>query len=242
MRDVDFAYQQKMPAKHIGIFIIVIFLHAIVLSALPTGLAHKMVEVTHPPIEVRIIREMTLMPEEAPPQPQLRPQPPKPKPVLKPKPVPKPRPFLPPPEVPVRRPAPPHAPETVTSIAPPSAQTSSSPAPEPALQAPASPVETASAHVPVRTAPVVDSRFCSKPEYPSASRRFEEIGVVVLNFLIDADGRVVQSKIQSSSGYERLDEAARQALSLCRFKPGTVDGKPEKSWHKLKYVWKLDNE
>jgi len=102
--------------------------------------------------------------------------------------------------------------------------------------------ETAPVHVPVRTSPVVDSRFCSKPEYPSASRRFEESGVVVLNFLIDADGRVVQSNIHSSSGYERLDEAARQALSLCRFKPGTVDGKPEKSWHKLKYVWKLGSE
>jgi len=102
--------------------------------------------------------------------------------------------------------------------------------------------ETAPVHVPVCTSPVVHSRFCSKPEYPSASRRFEESGVVVLNFLIDADGRVVQSNIHSSSGYERLDEAARQALSLCRFKPGTVDGKPEKSWHKLKYVWKLGSE
>lgn len=240
MDDVDFAYQKKMPTKHIGIFIFVIFLHAIAIYALSTGLARKMVEVIHQPVEVRIITEMQLMPEgPPPPRPQLQPRPPKPKP----KPVSRARPFVPPPKAPVRRPAlSPDAPATVTNVAPSPVPTLPSPVPEPTVQAPADAVETAPARVPVRTAPVVDSRFCSKPEYPSASRRFEETGTVVLNFLIDADGRVVQSKIQSSSGYERLDEAARQALSLCRFKPGTVDGKPEKSWHKLKYVWKLDSE
>jgi periplasmic protein TonB len=78
------------------------------------------------------------------------------------------------------------------------------------------------------------------PEYPSASRQLEETGTVVLNFLIDVDGRVIQSRVEASSGYRRLDDAALRALSLCRFRPGTIDGKPEKSWHKLKYVWRLD--
>lgn len=248
MDDVNFAYQQKMSTKHIGIFIFVIFLHAMVIYALAVGLARKVVEeVIHQPVEVRIIEETMPMPPQGapPPRPQLRPQPPKPVP----KPRPRPRPFVPPPQVLVRKAAPsPHAPVATTNVAPPPVAVPPAPAPEaaapePAAQAPVASVETAPApHVPVRTAPVVDSRFCEKPEYPSASRRFEESGTVVLNFLIDTDGRVVQSKIESSSGYERLDEAARQALSLCRFKPGTVDGKPEKSWHKLKYVWKLDNE
>lgn len=94
--------------------------------------------------------------------------------------------------------------------------------------------------MPVRTAPAVDARYCAMPEYPLQSRQFEETGTVVLNFLIDVDGRVLQSRVESSSGYRRLDDAARRALSLCRFKPGTVDGKPEKSWHRLKYVWKLE--
>lgn len=99
---------------------------------------------------------------------------------------------------------------------------------------------TPAPHQPIRTAPVVDSRDCKKPEYPSASIRREETGVVVLNFLIDVEGRVVQSKVESSSGYDRLDEAAREALSLCRFKPGTVDGKPEQSWNRLRYAWELN--
>lgn len=92
----------------------------------------------------------------------------------------------------------------------------------------------------VRTSAVIDAkRNCAMPEYPAASRRLEERGTVILGFLIDLDGRVLDSKVQSSSGYERLDEAARQALSRCRFKPATVDGKPEQSWSAIKYTWKL---
>ena len=61
----------------------------------------------------------------------------------------------------------------------------------------------------------------------------------MLRFLIDTDGHVVDSKVQSSSGHEELDTAALEALSRCQFKPGTVDGKPQQSWANLRYVWKL---
>ena len=92
-----------------------------------------------------------------------------------------------------------------------------------------------------RTAPVIDAaRSCQQPEYPAAARRNEETGTVTLRFLIGVDGRVAESKIETSSGYPRLDEAARRALSLCQFKAGTVDGKPETSWARLQYVWKLE--
>ena len=61
----------------------------------------------------------------------------------------------------------------------------------------------------------------------------------MLAFLIGVDGRVKESKIQESSGYPRLDEAARRALSRCRFIPGTVDGRVEESWANLLYTWKI---
>jgi protein TonB len=96
-------------------------------------------------------------------------------------------------------------------------------------------------HQPVRVAPVLDAAHsCRQPEYPAASRRQEEQGGVVLSFLINESGRVVESKVERSSGYSRLDEAARVALSLCQFKPGSLDGKPESSWAKLEYVWRLE--
>lgn len=43
---------------------------------------------------------------------------------------------------------------------------------------------------------------------------------MVLRFLIDTDGRVVKSEVESSSGYARLDEAARNALGRCQFEAG----------------------
>lgn len=62
----------------------------------------------------------------------------------------------------------------------------------------------------------------------------------MLRFLIGVDGNVLESQIALSSGFARLDEAARGALSKCQFKPGTVDGKAEASWASLKYTWRLD--
>jgi protein TonB len=89
--------------------------------------------------------------------------------------------------------------------------------------------------------PTMDAAWsCRKPEYPSASRRMQEEGLVVLNFMVDVDGRVTDSKIESSSGYPRLDEAARRALSLCKFKPGMSDGKPVAAWARLRYMWRLE--
>jgi protein TonB len=81
---------------------------------------------------------------------------------------------------------------------------------------------------------------CDKPEYPSASRRMEEEGTVSLRFLVGIDGKIIQSEVEKSSGYKRLDEAARAGLSKCQFKPATVDGKPEQAWTTLRYVWRLD--
>ena len=93
----------------------------------------------------------------------------------------------------------------------------------------------------IRTGAVIQpGAQCAKPDYPSASRRMEEEGTVTLKFLIDADGRVLQADIEKSSGFNRLDEAARNALSKCQFRPGTVDGKPEQSWSTIQYKWRLE--
>ena len=63
---------------------------------------------------------------------------------------------------------------------------------------------------------------------------------MVLRFLIDVDGRVIESKVEASSGYNRLDDAAKNAMAKCQFKPATVDGKPEQSWASIKYTWRLE--
>jgi protein TonB len=95
--------------------------------------------------------------------------------------------------------------------------------------------------VSVKTAPVINAAAnCPKPEYPSSSRRNEEEGTVQLRFLIGTEGQVLESQVEKSSGFTRLDEAARLALSRCQFKPGTLNGKPEQSWASMKYTWRLE--
>ncbi len=115
------------------------------------------------------------------------------------------------------------------------------PPPEVQVTAPVSaPTITAVTSEPVRTPPVVDANTCEKPAYPPAALRANETGLVRLSFLIDMDGKVLDSKVERSSGFRRLDEAARAGLSLCKFRPATVNGKPERSWGRIEYVWKLE--
>ncbi len=92
----------------------------------------------------------------------------------------------------------------------------------------------------VRTNAVVAASACAELDYPARSLRNEETGTTTLSFLVGLDGKVVDSRIEKSSGFKDLDNAARAGLSKCKFKPATVDGKPEQTWSKLQYVWKLD--
>ena len=78
-----------------------------------------------------------------------------------------------------------------------------------------------------------------KAEYPKASLMNEEQGDVTMAFLVAADGNVVDSKVEKSSGYKNLDKAAIKALSACKFKPGTKDGAVAQTWTKVDYSWKL---
>ena len=143
-------------------------------------------------------------------------------------------------------PAPPAPPPPKTPTPPVIAPTTAAPA----ITTPAAPAVAAPSTVPTTPAPAAPSvrtgaviqpgASCAKPDYPSASRRLEEEGTVTLKFLIGADGRVLQAEIEKTSGFNRLDEAARNALSKCQFRPGTVDGKPEQSWASIKYTWRLE--
>ncbi len=100
------------------------------------------------------------------------------------------------------------------------------------------------AQAPAATAPTTDkplAKFntCAKPVWPRESLRREEQGTVTLAFLIGADGKVEASKIEKSSGFPLLDEAAQQGIAKCQFSPRVVDGKPEQGWMKMQYVWTL---
>ena len=85
---------------------------------------------------------------------------------------------------------------------------------------------------------VFDARSC-KAEYPKAALMNEEQGVVSMMFLVSAEGRVIESKLDKTSGFKSLDKAAISAISACKFKPGMKDGKPDSTWTKVEYNWTL---
>lgn len=155
------------------------------------------------------------------PQPTL--QPPLPQPVQRQviEPVPQPAPVVreaPAPAVPAQAPSP------VT-------QATTAPAPEMRTAAPNSAPAPApvSAHAPAERVPVtvtgVEYLAPPKPDYPIASKRAGEQGKVTLRLLIDEKGHAERVEVQQSSGYPRLDEAARAAVLRAAFKPHLEDGR-----------------
>jgi len=62
------------------------------------------------------------------------------------------------------------------------------------------------------------------PRYPVESRRRREEGTVRLRVVVTADGRVKEIALARSSGFDRLDEAALDAVRKWRFRPGMQAG------------------
>ncbi len=212
----DYASRQRHPRRHgLGIALVVL-LHLLFFWAIQSGLSRQVTQKVQQAVDV------LLLSPDKPAQPPAPPTPPKPPSQPQPTPAP-PLPSAPAPAV--TAPA-----ANAVTVAP----SVPAPVPVPAAAAPVSRGES------VRTAAVVNAAQCEKPEYPSASRRLEEEGTVHLRFLVGADGKVIQSEVEKSSGYKRLDEAARAGLARCQFRPATVDGKPEQAWASMRYTWRLE--
>jgi len=62
------------------------------------------------------------------------------------------------------------------------------------------------------------------PRYPPESQRSRERGTVLLRVLVDALGRPAQIQVERSSGYTRLDAAARMAVEKALLRPHEVNG------------------
>lgn len=78
-----------------------------------------------------------------------------------------------------------------------------------------------------------------KPVYPAQAAANKVEGTTTLGFLVDTDGKVIQSRLYKSSGDASLDEAARSALSTCTFRPALLKGKPVPAWTSVQYMWTM---
>jgi len=107
-------------------------------------------------------------------------------------------------------------------------------APEPAPPAPPAPAAPAPAAPAAKTvmsitAPKDASHLnCSivEPTYPAMSRRRGETGRAVVQFILSASGRIENIELKKSSGSDRLDQAALDAIRSSSCKPYLVDGEP----------------
>jgi protein TonB len=223
---MNYAEQQRNPGKHLTGFAVVIVLHIVLGYALVNGLARKIVEVVKGPIETKIIDEVKPPPppplDKLPPPPKLDAPPPS---------------FVPPPEVSISTPQ--AAPSiTVTRETPPPAPVHVAPAPPAAAPAPPAP--------PARVAPQVNfNRDCERPDYPAPAARAEATGTTRIKVTVGIDGRATETEVDRPSGPTRehklLDRAAEAAIkNTCKFKPGTVDGKPQQLTTYVEYTWRLE--
>ena len=79
-----------------------------------------------------------------------------------------------------------------------------------------------------RTTPpeAADAARNRRPNYPEASRRRGEQGVVRVELRVDPNGRVVDVRVLESSGFSALDAEAIQTVRDWRFRPAQRAGVP----------------
>lgn len=82
---------------------------------------------------------------------------------------------------------------------------------------------------------------CAKPQWPKAELERGYTGKVLLSFLVNEEGRAIDSRIVKTSGSDLLDEAAR-VLQTCQFRPARRNGVVFGAWMPIHYYWTLETE
>ncbi|MES2989833.1 MAG: energy transducer TonB [Pseudomonadota bacterium] len=193
---MNFSQRQADPRRHLVGLSVVILFHALLVYALVTGLAKKVVDVVRAPIETKVIEEIKKPPPPPeivlPPPPKLEAPPP---------------PYIPPPEVQIATPPPP---QPTISVAP-------SPVPPPPTpMTPTPPVVVAAPPAPPapRPAVVAIGVACAQqvqPTMPSKALREGITGTVRARATIKG-GKVIAVEIVSSSPRGVFDAAVRNAM------------------------------
>jgi protein TonB len=97
-------------------------------------------------------------------------------------------------------------------------------------------------------APVTDDRVKPSPplyqknpppEYPRLARRKGYEGIVVLEVLVDEEGRVEDMRLFRSSKHRILDRAAMASVKKWLFEPGMRGGEPVEMWVKIPIRFQL---
>lgn len=205
-----------MHRQRLLIVISVLVLHALGLWGLQSGLLQRAAAaVEELVVPVSMVTEPPVVPQ-APPKPLPPALPAKAAPELPSRPV--------APATPAPAPQPAAMPQAIADATPAAnAPTGLQQAPAATTLAPAAPALAAVAKVELPSSSA-DYLHNPKPAYPKLSERRGEQGTVLLNVLVAVDGRPREVSVKASSGYERLDQAAREAVLGWTFVPGKRNG------------------
>jgi TonB family protein len=80
------------------------------------------------------------------------------------------------------------------------------------------------------------------PVYPASAREQKLEGVTVLKCIINAEGKVSDLAVTSSSGHADLDQAAADAVATWTFEPATLDGEAVAVYYTLTINFALDDD
>ena len=197
---MDYAQQQRDPARHIIGIGFVVLVHVLVIWALMSGLGSAVIQIIKKPLTATIIEEVKLPPPPPPPPRKIIEQPRVQTPIET---------YVPPPDVPV--------PTTTAPVI--SAVTATPPtephviaAPPPTVQAPVAPPRPAVRKGVVRTSG-------EDPSYPKeAIRAGVAKGRVVARLQIDEKGNVTDVNITFSEPPRVFDKVVRAALETWKFR------------------------
>ena len=210
---MNFSERHADPRRHLVGLTFVILLHVLIVYALVTGLAKKVVDVVRAPIETKVIEEIKKPPPPPeivlPPPPKLEAPPP---------------PFIPPPEVQIA--TPPQQQPTISV-------TSSVPPPAPVTIAPTAPVVVAPpVPPPPRPATMSIGVACTKqvqPSMPVKAIREGITGTVKAEATIKG-GKVIEVRILHSFPRGVFDAAVRTAMMQYGCQSGDEEIKAEQTF------------
>jgi protein TonB len=209
-------YQYQQPSLFSGrrgaALVAVIVLHIFLVWGFYTGLAGKLAQKIIPPVEVAQIEKPKEVDKPPPPPPKLDEI----------------KPYVPPPEfVSIQQEAPQTNAITQTTQV------------QKVVAAPPPPAPKAGTGI--RMDPKHPLKI-GEDYYPDASRRAGEEGRCIVEVTVAVDGRITAEKIQTSSGFPRLDDACLKGVHGQRVIPATEDGKPVEKTVAIPIVWKLTNK
>lgn len=197
-----YAQESTFIPRRVVVFLVIVLFHILLVWALASGLARKVVETIAPPIVTDLIEE--IQQDEAPPPP--------PPPEMERPPV-----EVPPPEVTINIPVE----STSTAITDVTDRPVPMAPPPPPAPKPVNRVE----------AKIDGKRFPNSEDYyPASSKRLGEEGSPVVRVCVGPNGKLTgEPSIATSSGFPKLDEGAVKLAKAGRYIAGSADGQAAES-------------